>query len=139
MRGANLSQYRQRRRHSQAHCKGIEPGLAAGKVFRHQSDEDVQRLMDGPHAPAHPAQYPRQLDIRAQLHTGRFQARGLLYRTDDLLELGQGAGQACRQTIGQQAEGAMSELAVPAGDTGSGRGRTGIGPVAGEPAAAFGV
>ena len=66
IRGADLSQYWQRRSDTEAHRKSIEPGFASGEGLRHQPDEDIQHLMDCPHATTHPAQYPRQFDIRAQ-------------------------------------------------------------------------
>ena len=137
--GTDLSQYRQWLSDTEAHGKGIEPGLASGKGSRHQPDEDIQHLMDCPHAPAHPAHYPRQFDIRAQQGTGCLQALGLFDGTDDLLDLGQSAAQTGRQTVRQQAESARSSSAVPPGDAGSGRGHPWIGPVAHEPAAALGV
>ncbi len=139
IRGADLAQCRQQRSNTKAHRKGIEPGFAPGKGLRQQPLEYVQRCMDSLNASAHPAQHTRQLDIGTQLRAGRLQALGLLDGDNDCFDLGQGATQACSQTVRQQAEGAMFPSAAPSGDAGSGRGQTWIGPVAHEPAPALGV
>ena len=95
--------------------------------------------MDSLNASAHPAQHTRQLDIGAQLRAGRLQALGLLDGDNDCFDLGQGATQACSQTVRQQAEGAMFPSAAPARDPGSRWEHTFIGTVACKPAAAVGM
>lgn len=104
--------------------------------------QPFERLQSGMHRlypPAHPAQHPRQLDVRAQPLAGRLQARCLLHRAHHRLHLAQGARETRRQTVRQQTEGLMPRPAVPAGNPGTGRGDRGVGAMAGETATPLGV
>ena len=96
----------------------------------------VSSARTGAHAPAYPAHGAGQRDrIAAQRVGGRLHALGLLDRGDHLLDLGQRAGKARRQMIGQQAERAMTLWAVPARDERSRRRLALVGAVAGKPTA----
>lgn len=86
-------------------------------------------------ASSHPAQNAGQFNLRAQIGTGGGKAGGLFDLTYEELQLNQGARETGCQAIWNQAECAMPQGAIPAGDPGARRGEAFIGAVASKAAA----
>ena len=106
-------------------------GDAPGEVLGEQPDDDAKDVMDQTYPARHPAHRPRELDrIAAQRIARGGQTRRLLAMRHHRFELIEGAGQARRQTIGQQAEGGVALRAVPASDLRPARGLARVGAVA---------
>jgi hypothetical protein len=132
----HLPQCTQDSREAEALGEPIQRRLTVCKKLRKEPLEEDQRGLDGLDAPTRPPQHSRQLDLQAQIATGRLQTVRLLHGTDHRFDLGQGARQARRQTVRQQTEGAMPLGAIPAGNQSSRRGETFISTMASKPAAA---
>ena len=113
-------------------AKRSQGRFAGEKPFGLKPLERRQCAMDRPDTAAHPAQCPRQLNIQAQPIGRRLQIGRLFHLLDRRFDLAQGAREPSRKAIGQKTERAMTLRAIPAGNTGAGRGGSLVGAVAGK-------
>lgn len=80
--------------------------------------QDSQCELNGSKAPAHPTDSRRQRHCQVTHHRGRRLDAALASDgSDNFLDLGKQARQACGHEVRQQTEGAVSLRAIPAGHT----------------------
>lgn len=107
-----------------------------GKLLGPRPLEHLQGSMHPRRPSPGPAQHPGQLDVRAQMCTGRLQDRRQLQQAHHRLYLRQRARQPRGQTVRQLRKGTTPLGAIPAGNLRSRRGDTRVGAVTGESASA---
>ena len=119
--------------------KGFNLNRCALERLSRQALGPIQCALHVPHAPSHPTQRARQLDVQPVLHAQHLQARRLLGRTHHRLDLAQGAREPCARTVRQEAAGAVTLGTVPAGHPRAGRRNPLVGAVTRKTAAPVGM